>query len=103
MTFLTIVLTVTDVFGGRGGPTAFGSPKDEGTINKWLNSLADALTRFAGYATEPLPAIVGSIVGDFFRFFGNYFGILVEHKRALNICVARLTGLWLKKLAHFSS
>ena len=32
MTFLTIVLTVIDVFGGRGGPAASGSPKDEGTF-----------------------------------------------------------------------
>ena len=43
MTFSTIVLTVTDVFGGGGSPAASGSPKDEGTLNKWMNRLADAL------------------------------------------------------------
>ena len=42
MTFSTIVLAITDVFKG-GGPTASGSPKDEGTLNKWLNKPADAL------------------------------------------------------------
>ena len=72
-------------------------------LNKWLNCLADALKRLAGNATEPLPAIVGSVVGDFLSFFGNCFGFLVEHKWALNVCVARLTGLWLKKLTNFSS
>ena len=42
MTFSTIVLAITDVFKG-GGPAASGSPKDEGTLNKWLNKPADAL------------------------------------------------------------
>ena len=64
MTFLAIALTVTDVFGGRGGPATSGSPKDEETINKWLNRLTDALKKHAGKATELLPAIMGSVAGD---------------------------------------
>ena len=97
------MITVTDVCGGRGSPATSGSPKDEGTLNKWMNRLAGALKNLAGKATEPLSAIVGSVVGAFLRFFGNDFGFLVEHTWALSVCVTRLTGLWLKKLTHFPS
>ena len=64
MTFSTIVPAITDVF-GEEGPAASGSPKDEEILTKWLNSLADALKRLAGRPAEPLPAIVGSVVGAF--------------------------------------
>ena len=58
MTISTISLTITDALGGS--PTASGSPKDKGTLKKWLKKLPDTLKRLA---VEILPAIVGNAVG----------------------------------------
>ena len=68
MTILTIILSITGVFGG-GGSVKGGSPsKGWGTLKKWLNRLAEALKRLAGKAVEALPAVVGSVVGALFMF-----------------------------------
>ena len=63
MTISTIVFAITGVFGGRGG-TGGSSPKDKGTLKKWLDRLPDALKRLAGKAVGALSAIVGSVVGE---------------------------------------
>ena len=63
MTISTIVFAITGVFGGGGG-TGGSSPKDKGTLKKWLDRLPDALKRLAGKVVEALPAIVGSVVGE---------------------------------------
>ena len=63
MTISTIVFAITGVFGGGGG-TGGSSPKDKGTLKKWLDRLPDALKRLAGTVVEALPAIVGSVVGE---------------------------------------
>ena len=53
-TISTIVLAITGVFGevdrGAGG----SPPKDEGTLKKWPDRLADALKRLAGKAVKAL-------------------------------------------------
>ena len=48
------ILAITGVFGG--GSTGAGVPpsKDKGTLQKWLDRLADALKRLAGKAVEAL-------------------------------------------------
>ena len=63
MTISTIVFAITGVF-GEGGGTGGSSPKDKGTLKKWLDRLPDALKRLAGKVVEALPAIVGSVVGE---------------------------------------
>ena len=63
MTISTIVFAITGVFGGGGG-TGGSSPKDKGTLKKWLDRLPDALKRLAGKAVGGLSAIVGSVVGE---------------------------------------
>ena len=56
MTISTISLTITDALGGS--PTASGSPKDKGTLKKWLKKLPDTLKRLAEKTVEILPAMV---------------------------------------------
>ena len=67
MTISAIVLAVTNVFRGEGGPTASALSllKDERASKKLVNKLAIALKRFAGKAVEALFAIVGSILEPF--------------------------------------
>ena len=50
MTIPTIVLAVTDVFGGEGGPAApmLSLPKDERALKKLIIKLAITLKRFTG-------------------------------------------------------
>ena len=91
MTISTIVFAITGVFGGGGG-TGGSSPKDKGTLKKWLDRLADALKRLAGKAVEALPAIVGSVVGAILSFLGKTFRSVAEHTWAL--IVGRI-GVWL--------
>ena len=94
MTISTVVLSVTVAFGGEGGTGGF-TPKDEGSLKKWLDRLADALKRLMGKAVEALPAIVGSIVGTVLSFFGKAVGFVAEHTWILIVFVAGLVGWWL--------
>ena len=94
MTISTIVLAITDIFGGDGR-TGGSPPKDEGVLKKWLDRLAKALKRLAGKIVEALPAIVGSVVGAILSFPGKAAGIVVEHTWALITFVAGLVGWWL--------
>ena len=59
------------------GETGGSSPKEEGILKQWLDRLADALKKFAGKATEALPAILGSVVGV--SFLGKAVGFAAEH------------------------
>ena len=70
VTISTIVLAITGVFGGGSG-TGGSSPKNEGALKKWLDSLVDALKRLAGKAVEALPAIVGSVIGAILSVIGK--------------------------------
>ena len=56
MTISTIILAITGVFGGSGRGAGGSPPKDEGVLKKWLDRLANALTRLAGKVVEALPA-----------------------------------------------
>ena len=94
MTISTIILAITGVSvggGGAGGP----SSKDKGTLQKWLDRLADALKRLTGKAAEALPAIVGSVVDAILSFLGKAVGFVAEHTWALTIFVVGLIGVWL--------
>ena len=71
MTITTIVLAIKGVFGRGGGGGSVSQPKDEGTLNKWLNRLANALKRLAGKAVEALSIIVGSVVGAILSFLSK--------------------------------
>ena len=106
MTISTIVLAITDVFGG-GGETGGSPPKNEGILKKWLYRLANALKRLAGKAAEALPAIVGSVVGGILSFLRKAVGFVAKHTWALIAFVAGLVGWWLmqkvKKSETFSS
>ena len=94
MTISTFVLAITGVFGGGGG--AGGSPsKDERVLKKWLDRLPDALKRFARNAIQPLPAIVGSVVGAILSFLGKAVGFAAEHTWTLIVFVAGLIDVWL--------
>ena len=53
MTISAIVLAITSVFAG-GRETGGSTSKDEGTLRKWLDRLANALKRLAGEAVEAL-------------------------------------------------
>ena len=78
MTIATIFLVVTGVLEGDRG--AGGPPsKDEGTLKKWLDRLADAFKRLAGKTVEALPVIVGSVVGAILSFLGKAVGFVAEH------------------------
>ena len=95
MTIATIVLAITGVFGeGSGG--AGGLPlKDNGTLKKWLDRLADTLKRLVGKAVEALPAIIGSVVGAILSFLGKTFEFVTDHTWALIIFIAGLIAWWL--------
>ena len=71
MTITTIVLSITGVFRRGGGGGSVSQQKDEGTLNKWLNRLANALKRLAGKAVEALSTIVGSVVGGILSFLSK--------------------------------
>ena len=67
VTISTIVLSITGVLEGGGG--AGGSPsKDKEALKNLLCRLAETLKRLARKAVEALPAIVGSVVGCYFKF-----------------------------------
>ena len=92
----TTALSVIGDFGGGGG-TGGSLPKDKTTLKKWLERLADALSRLAGKAVEALPAIVGSVVGAILSFLGKVIGFVAEHTWVLIIFVAGRVGWWLMK------
>ena len=94
MTISTIVLAITDVFGGGGG-IGGPPPKEEGVLKKLLDRLANPLKIFAGKAVEALPAIVGSVVGAILSFLGKAVGFIAEHTWTLIVFVAGLVGWWL--------
>ena len=64
-------------------------------MKKWLDRLPDALKRFAGNAIQPLPAIVGSVVGAILSFLGKAVGFAAEHTWTLIVFVAGLIDVWL--------
>ena len=76
--------------GGAGGPPS----KDKGTLNKWLDRLADALKRLVGKAAEALPAVVGSFVGAILSFLGKADGFVAHHTWALIVFVVGLISWW---------
>lgn len=84
----TISLTITDVLGGS--PAASGSPKDKGTLKKWLQKLPDTLRRLAGKTVEILPAIVGNAVGAILSILSKAAEFVAKPARTL---VAFLAGL----------
>lgn len=84
----TIALTITDVLGGS--PAASGSPKDKGTLKKWLQKLPDTLKRLAGKTVEILPAIVGNAVGAILSILSKAAEFVAKPARTL---VAFLAGL----------
>ena len=47
MTILTIMFAITGGFGGGGREAGVAPPKDKGVLKKWLDRLANALTRLA--------------------------------------------------------
>ena len=73
MTISTISLATVGVFGAENEEEEEEEeevlPKDEGTLNNWLNRLANALKRLAGKAVEALSAIVRSVVGAILSLF----------------------------------
>ena len=92
MSITMIALAITGVVGrGTGG----SPPKDEGTLKKWLDRLADALKRLAGKVVETLPAIVGTVVGAILSFLRKAVGFVAEYTWTLIVFVAGLIGLWL--------
>ena len=90
----TIVLFVIGDF-GRGVRTGGSPPKDNETLKKWLDRLADAFKKLAGNTFEALSAIVGSAVGTILDFLGKTVGFVAEHTWALIVFVAGLVGWWL--------
>ena len=64
-------------------------------MNKFLNRLADALTRLAGGAVETLPAVVGSVLGVILSFLGKAVGFVAGHKLIVIFFAAGLVGVWL--------
>ena len=71
MTITTIVLAIKGVFGRGEGGGSVSQPKDERTLNKWLNRLANTLKSLAGKAVEALSTIVGSVVGAILSFLSK--------------------------------
>ena len=74
----TIVLSAIGNFGGGRG-TGGSLPKDNRTLKKWLDRLANTLKRLAGMAAEALPAIIGSVVGAILSLLGKAVGFVAEH------------------------
>ena len=95
MTISTIILAITGVFGGSGRGAGGSPPKDEGVLKKWLDRLANALTRLAGKVVEALPAIVGSVVDGILSFLGKGVRFVAEHTSALIVFVVGLVVWWL--------
>ena len=95
MTISTIVLTITGVFGGGSGGAGVLPSKDNGTLKKWLDRLADALNRLVGKAVEGLPAITENIVGAILSFLGKAIGFVAENTWALIVFLAGLIAWWL--------
>ena len=87
-----VVLAITGVFGGGGGVGSASPPKDEGALNKWVNSLEDGLKRLAGKAAEALPPIIGSAVGAILSFLNKAVGFVSKDTWALIIFTAGLIG-----------
>ena len=73
----TIVLSVIGDF-GRSRGTGGCPPKDNETLKKWLDRLADVLKALAGKTVEALPAIVGSAVCTILHFLGKTVGFVAE-------------------------
>ena len=96
MNDLTIVLAVAGVFKGGGDPAAL-PPEDEGTFQRWLSRLADALKRLAGKAAEALPTILRSVVGTILIFYSKAVGLVAEHTWALIVVVAGLIEILVKQ------
>ena len=69
--------------------------KDERTLTKWLDRLANALERLAGKVVEALPAFVGSVVGAVLSFLGKAVGFVAIHTWVLIVFTAGLVGVWL--------
>ena len=71
MTISTISLATVGAFGAENEEEEEEEvlPKDEGTLNNWLNRLANALKRLAEKAVEALSAIVRSVVGTILSLF----------------------------------
>ena len=70
MTISTISLATVGAFGAENEEEEEEVlPKDEETLNNWLNRLANALKRLAGKAVEALSAIVRSVVGAILSLF----------------------------------
>ena len=80
--------------GEKWGAGGFPS-KDERTLKKWLDRLADAIRRLAGKAVEAFSTIIGSVVGAILSFLGKVVGSVAEHTWALIVFVAGLIGWWL--------
>ena len=78
MTVSAIALAITGVLGDGRGTGGLPS-KDEETLKKWLDRLADALKRLAGKAAEALPAVVGSVVSTILSFSGKAHEFVTEH------------------------
>ena len=95
MTISTIVIAITGVFGGGTGGAGVPPSKDNGTLRKWLDRLADALKRLAGKAAKALPVIIGSIVGAILSFLGKAIGFVAENTWALIVFLAGLIAWWL--------
>ena len=95
MTMATIVLAITGVFGEDGGGAGGLPSKDNGTLKKWLDRLAEVLKRLAGKTAEALPAIKGKVVGAILSFLGKAVGFLDKHTWALIVFIAGLIGVWL--------
>ena len=74
----TTVLSVMGDFGGGGG-TGDSLPKDQATLEKWLDRLTDAVKRLAGNVVEALPAIMGSVIAAILSFLGKAVGFVAEH------------------------
>ena len=94
MSISTIVLAITDAFGGGVGGTGCPPSKDEGVLKKCLGKLADALKRLGEKAAEALPAIIGSVVGAILSFLGKGVGFVAEHTWALIVFVRGLISVW---------
>ena len=73
MTILSLALK--GVFGGSSVVSWSFPPKDERTLKKWLNRLADAIKRLAGQTDEECPATVRNVFGVILSFKGKVVGL----------------------------